>query len=153
MTTDQLDILIRRYFDGDTTLDEEQQLRLLLADHAYDSPQADEARAVMGMIGAMARKHKRRPMEKSRISPKMRWPALARAAAVAALVAVGAVTLLQSSPDCVAYAYGKRVDSPELAMHFMMSDFDALGDAQSQVQNQIEADFSAIANALNDENN
>lgn len=52
----ELDMLIDRYFEGETTLAEENRLRLLLATSASREPKVEEARAVMGVF-AVARKH------------------------------------------------------------------------------------------------
>lgn len=158
-----INALIDKYFDGETTVAEERLLREMLADPSYDNDAADETRATMAAIDAMASKAQHSPntqkqsLRESKLLPTLRrpsaafWSHLARAAAVAAVIIVGAIAIFKPAPDCVAYAYGHRVDSPELALQFMMSDLEAVGAAQDAVQSQIAADFSAIANALDNE--
>lgn len=148
-----INTLINKYFDGETTVAEERQLREMLANPAYDSPEADEARATMAMIDAMAATaHRNVHLKPALHRPRHAfWSQCAKAAAVAVVITVGAIAIFKPSPDCVAYAYGHRVDSPELALQFMMSDLEAVGAAQDAVQTQIAADFSAFANAMNNE--
>ncbi|MCM1482747.1 MAG: hypothetical protein NC043_00290 [Muribaculaceae bacterium] len=48
-TDTTLHTLINKYFDAETTLDEERTLRRMLADARYTSAEADEARAVLSV--------------------------------------------------------------------------------------------------------
>ncbi len=148
MTPHDLDILINRYFEGETTAAEEQRLRALLADPSYDSEAADEARVAMAAFGILVEKRGSDLNAKPRFI-RSSWSTAARAAAVAAVILGCTFAFLRpSSPDCVAYAYGHRVESPELALQFMMDDLEAMGNAQEAVQAQINADFSALGEAF-----
>ena len=51
-----LNQLIELYFEGMTTLEQERQLRSMLADGRFRSREADEARAVLG-VSAILRSH------------------------------------------------------------------------------------------------
>lgn len=101
----ELDTLIDRYFEGETTLAEENRLRLLLATSASSEPKVEEARAVMGVF-AMARKQdaltaKRAVASKVATAPGMKvvngtmdkrrkrsaiWSTIAAAASIAVLL-------------------------------------------------------------------
>lgn len=104
----ELDTLIDRYFEGETTLAEEKRLRLLLATSASREPKVEEARAVMGIF-AMARRQsgfaaipgKSAGMVKAAVSPKTEsanvkaaarrkrgavWSTIAAAASIAVLL-------------------------------------------------------------------
>lgn len=137
--------LIEKYFDATATLDEERQLRAMLADPAFDSAEADEARAVLSV---------------SLVSPPLRterrlhrrFRPLAVAASLAVLLALGA-TLLTSrvpEPDCVAYIGGQRVDNPDRVMEMVNADLSLLGSVQRETATDITNQFSELASAINE---
>lgn len=127
-----LNQLIELYFEGMTTLEQERQLRSMLADGQFRSPEADEARAVMG-ISAMLQ----RPKTVRR--HRLRMQRVAAAAAV--LLTVGAITGYFSGTgartvpqsDCFAYVGTELVQDPD----------EVLGIMQEQL-----ADMSAVADEV-----
>lgn len=78
---DELLRLVDRYFEGETSLEEERQLRCLLAESESDSVEIEEARAVMGLF-ACARSRAPR----SRQGRRSLWFPLSVAASVAVII-------------------------------------------------------------------
>ena len=137
----ELEKLIDRYFEGDTTIDEEQALRQCLADCPWDSEAIDEARFTMGYF--IAHKQQQRA---SRVSNRFRYMAIA--ASIALLMAVGIGSLLhyqsQTNNMCVAYVNGKTIDNDDAVMALIANDLNAMDDASMSV----EAQLSSIGEAL-----
>lgn len=117
--------LVERYFEADTTEEEEQALRRFLAtEEAAARPEFDEARAVMGFLAVGQRlaasaapapeagKGKRRPL--------LRLPLARVAVAASVLIAAGSLLWLhrpqsESLPPadaCIAYIGGKPTTDP-----------------------------------------
>lgn len=87
---EELHRLIGLYYEGMTTLAEEQRLRSMLANPVYNSPEVEEARAVMGLF-ACARRHagEVKPANTSRGNRVRRtsvWVAMSAAASVAVII-------------------------------------------------------------------
>ncbi len=146
MTNRELHDLINRYFNGETSLDEERTLRRVLAKPPHGAPAhdplANEARAVMGFaLAAPARKTKRVPMM---------WRSVAA-------VAVGAITATtitignfgNREPQYVAYLNGERIADKEAVMNLMLSDLHEMGVASANVETDIANDLNEIADIMN----
>ena len=100
---DKWQALVERYFEGETTLDEEKALRAFLAEN--DDPEYDGVRAVMGYVIAA----KDRPARSGKIA---RWiPAVAVAAAVSLLVWINV-----DKDQCVIYDGTDRISDNALVM-------------------------------------
>ena len=100
MTQDYWKSLIDKYFEAETTPEEERALREFLA--RTDDPAFDEARAVLGYFSAQ----RSRRATRGRV---VRLTGFAAAAAGLALVAVLGHSLLPRTDDtCVMYAYGEK---------------------------------------------
>jgi len=150
MNMQELDRLIARYFDGETTLDEERKLRKMLASPDATENAADEARAVMGIFAAQrtckrvaAKHHKRLSL----------WHA---AAGMAILLAAGAALLHipGKSVDniCIAYCGGSEISDHSDVLAIMDADLSAMACAAGNIDTSIEDDFGAIINAINTSN-
>ena len=139
---EELEQLIDRYFEGDTTVEEEQTLRQCLADCPWDSEAIDEARFTMGYFTA----HKQQQHRANRVSNRFRYTAIA--ASIALLMAVGIGTLLhyqsQTNNMCVAYVNGKTIDNDDAVMALIANDLNAMDDASMSM----EAQLSSIGEAL-----
>lgn len=135
----QADELLKRYYDGLTTDEEERLLRIFLAS---DRAAADERyradRAVMGLAVYGRRLHqKKRPV---RLRPL-------RVAAVVAGLVVGAGVvghLLQNNDVCVAYINGQKYTDREMVMARMRQTLCAAttpADEIPSVEEQLQAVF------------
>jgi hypothetical protein len=102
----ELEQLISRYFDGETSIQEEKMLREALADCPWNSETIDEARFTMGYFAA----HRH---EAQRVSKRnYRRQLIGIAASIAVILAAGGYALWhqqQPSDVCIAYVNGKVV--------------------------------------------
>ncbi|MDE5643611.1 MAG: hypothetical protein K2I56_08985 [Muribaculaceae bacterium] len=132
--------LIELYFDGMTSLDEERQLRRLLADGRFRSAEAEEARAVMCVAVGLSPTCSRKPR---------RLPAFGRvaAAAVAAVAVVsaglyfgsGEKTLpVSKGQECYAYVGTELVRDPEVVMEIMQAQLAEMSEVADDFSRDIE---------------
>jgi hypothetical protein len=141
--------LIDRFFDGETTLDEEQQLYAFFSE-ATSLP--DDLEALRPMFRAydalqsvsLATQQTRRPVF------RRWWLPLSVAAGVTVLLLGGAAVLFtrHASPvpaaeeEFVAYIYGERTTDPAIVMAEMQTTMVALqGDGSDVVKEQLKAMF------------
>lgn len=120
MNSKNLDELINRYFDAETTLEEERELqRLITGPYATDA-RYDEVRAVMGFT-AVGRKLRRKSHRSVRL-----WQVAA--AAVVVLMLGGIYTIQQAHPDdvCIAYVNGRKVTNPDEVVKLMQQEMQAV---------------------------
>lgn len=146
MNQHELDRLIARYFDGETSLAEERRLRLLLARPEATGDAADEARAVMGVFAAQrAAMHTQRRTR--RTAP---W----RVAAAITLIAGVAVALLLPRHEVgnyTAYCDGTEITDRDHVLAFMQADLSAMGHAAADLGTSVAADFGEMSNAITSE--
>ena len=88
ITRQQLEGLIAKYFDGQTSVAEEQMLKQCLAHYQWHGDVIDEARFTMGMLSVGADKH-RRANRAARIVPVWRIAAAAASASSCKSLAAG----------------------------------------------------------------
>lgn len=143
MNQHELEKLIARYFDGETSLAEERRLRMLLARPEATGEAADEARAVMGVFAAQ-RASMRPQRRTSRTAP---WRA---AAAIAMIVAVAMALLLprHEAGSYTAYCDGTEITDRDHVLAFMHDDLSAMGHAADDLGSSVAADFGEMSNAL-----
>ena len=131
----ELEQLINRYFDGETSLQEEQMLREALADCPWSSELIDEARFTMGYI-ATHKQHGRRANTSAR-----RYRIAAIAASVAIVLAVGISTIWHYQPQsdnvCVAYVNGKTINNDDAVMALIANDLSSMEDASQSMAAQL----------------
>ena len=140
-TQAELERLIGRYFDGETSVQEEQLLRETLAHCPWSSEAIDDARMVMGYFAAHCREQKRTFKKISR--RKM----IGIAASTALVIGVGILALWHPSVDnsvCVAYVNGKTVNNDETVMAMIESDLNEMGDASMGITAQLSSMGEAI---------
>ncbi len=134
MNTPELHNLIERYFNADTSLEEERLLRRELATgiNNPDDPVIQEACAVMGLHVI-----RRKPAAISRktVSP----PIWRNVAAVAVAIAVtgsllSGVIRQQSTGECVAYVNGQRISDRDAVMKLMFSDLNEMEEASNCIR-------------------
>ena len=143
----ELEQLINRYFDGETSVQEEQMLRETLADCPWSSEVIDEARFTMGYFVAH-RKAEQRASKKS-----YRRQVIGIAASIAIILAIGIPAMYHSwfapQPQCIAYVNGKVIDNDEAVMALIASDLSKMEDAS----NNMAAQLQSLGEALELDNN
>ena len=143
----ELEQLINRYFDGETSVQEEQMLRETLADCPWSSEVIDEARFTMGYFVA----HRKAGQQTSKKS--YRRQVISIAASIAIILAIGIPTMYHSwfapQPQCIAYVNGKVIDNDEAVMALIASDLSKMEDAS----NSMAAQLQSLGEALELDNN
>ena len=137
----ELEQLIEHYFNGETSVQEEQLLRETLAHCAWNSEAIDDARMVVGYFAAHCQ-------EQQRTSKKIsRRQIIGIAASIALIIGVGIFTLWHPSVDnsmCVAYVNGKTVNNNEAVMAMIESDLTEMGAASMGITAQLSSLGEAI---------
>ena len=137
----ELEKLITRYFEGETSLQEEHMLRDCLADCPWQGETIDEARFTLGYF--TAHKHQSRTSVKS--SNRFRIAAIA--ASIAVLLTVGVGTLWhnsQSDGECIAYINGKTIHNEKEVLSLMQNDLNEIGNATQSLADQLSSLGEAI---------
>lgn len=137
----ELEQLINRYFDGETSIEEEQALRQCLADCPWHSEIINEALFTMGYFTA----HKQTRVSDKKHSGRVRWTAIA--ATIAVLLTVGAGVLWQSRQTndvCVAYVNGKAIHNEQEVLSLMQDDLNEMGNATQGLAEQLSSLGDAI---------
>jgi hypothetical protein len=137
----ELEELIGRYFDGETTIEEEQVLKQCLAECPWNSEAIDEARFTMGYFTA----HKQQSSRVAKRVNRSRFTAIA--ASIAVLLAVGAGLLWQAGQAddvCVAYVNGKAIHNEKEILSLMHNDLNAMGKATQGLAEQLSSLGDAI---------
>ncbi len=137
----ELERLIKRYFDGETSIQEEQILRETLADCPWNSEVIDEARFTMGFFAAHCQ-------EKARTARKShRHQLIGIAASIAIILAAGGFAMWhqqQLSDVCIAYVNGKVVEDNHQVMALVANDLSKMDNAANAMTNQL----SSLGEAL-----
>lgn len=137
---DELEQLIERYFEGETSLQEEQLLRQSLASCQWSSDIIDEARFTLGYFSAHKQQHRQRPaINRSRY--------IAIAASIALLLTLGIGVLWQSQHyknECIAYVNGKAIHNEREVLNLMQSDLNEMGNATQSIEEQLSSLGEAI---------
>lgn len=144
--------LIDRYFDGATTLAEEQRLRTLLADPTLQGEEIDSARAVVAYTlfdnakSALSTGNSKKRSSRHRMI-------ISAAAAVAFAIIIPAITAIIHRTDasdaqsgiCVAYIDGHTVTETEKVMAIVDDNLAEFSEALSGTEEQINSDLSAFS--------
>ena len=140
-TQAELEALIEQYFEGMTSLEQEDAMRQCLAHCPWSSEAIDDARMVMGYFAAHSKQHRRS------VSRSMRQGIIGIAASIAVILAVGGYVLWhQSQPGdmCIAYVNGKVVNDNDKVMALVANDMSKMDDATDAMTNQL----SSLGEAL-----
>lgn len=141
----ELEALIERYFEGMTTLEQEDALRQCLAHCPWSSETIDEAQMVMGYFAAHGAHQQRQD------GRGMRQRVVGIAATIAVILAVGGYALWhqqQPSDVCIAYVNGRVVSGNDQVKALVGADLDRLNDATNAMANQL----STLGEALEIDN-
>ena len=143
----ELEQLINRYFDGETSVQEEQMLRETLADCPWSSEVIDEARFTIGYFVA----HRKAGQQTSKKS--YRRQVIGIAASIAIILAIGIPAMYHSwfapQPQCIAYVNGKVIYNDDVVMALIASDLSKMEDAS----NSMAAQLQSLGEALELDNN
>lgn len=137
----ELEQLINRYFDGETSVQEEQMLREALADCPWSSDIIDEALFTMGYFSAHSHQQQRK------VKNNYRRQLIGIAASIAIILAVGGYALWhqqQPSDECIAYVNGKIVEDNDKVMALIANDMSKMDNAANAMTNQL----SSLGEAL-----
>ena len=136
----ELEQLIERYFDGETSVQEEQMLRAALADCPWSSETIDEARFTMGYFAAHSRETQRTKKSNSRRQP------IGIAASIAIILAVGVYAWHHHQPGdvCIAYVNGQVVQDNDKVMALVADDMSKMDNASNAMTDQL----SSLGEAL-----
>lgn len=139
--------LIELYFEGETTLEQERELRRMLATSPLRTPEVEEARAVLGVVAMI-------PRERVIRSPSRFIPVIQRVAAAAAiLVAVIGISVYlthvpeapaDNSDECFAYIGQEEVRDPEVVLDIMHEQLSYMAAVSDEVNQDIENNLNII---------
>ena len=131
--------LSERWFDALLTEDEERALKAFLA--STDDPDFDEIKAVAGFFatgkavyGAQEENH--RPARQRRTTHRLAWAAIAVAASLALVAAIGLYNQRQN--QCYILAYGEKNTDKELALESMEATLSSLFGTAPDIEKELE---------------
>lgn len=152
----QLQLLIDRYFDGLTTLDEERRLRRLLSEPHTPTEATREALAVISFTHHI--EHKQTNVAVARKKKLRLHPLVKLSAAAAVLAVVGAsifslwksdITLEQNSAATYyAHIGGSRIVDHDEIEQLMFEQLSEINQASDDMQADIDNDLQTLSNAL-----
>lgn len=137
----ELEQLIERYFDSETSIQEEKMLRGALAHCKWSSEVIDEARFAMGYFAAHSQESQRATKRNNH------HPLLGIAASIAIIIAAGGYALWhqqQPSDVCIAYVNGKVVKDNDKVMTLVANDMSKMDNAANAMVNQLSSLGEAI---------
>lgn len=137
--------LIERYFNAETTLEEERRLRQLLADTPPGDQLADEAKAVMGFSLCAPRR------KKARLIPQGIRAWLSAAATIAIVFTIGLFMpdSHDSTPDMIyASINGHEVTDNNRVMQMMQAELSDMAEASEYVSDCIDEEWNAMREAF-----
>ena len=138
----ELEQLIERYFDGDTTTQEERELRQCLAECPWSSEIIDEARFTLGFFATHSQLKRRHII---RLSGRFRITSIAASVAVLLAIGIGMLWQSQQSKDmCVAYVNGKVIHDEKEVLSLMQGDLNDMGNATQGLADQLSSLGEAI---------
>lgn len=131
--------LSERWLDALLTEDEERALKAFLA--STDDPDFDEIKAVAGFFatgkavyGAQEDNH--RPARQRRTTHQLAWAAIAVAASLALVAAIGLYNQRQN--QCYILAYGEKSTDKELALESMEATLSSLFGTAPDIEKELE---------------
>lgn len=137
-----LERLIQRYFDGETSVQEERELRQCLADCPWTSEAIDEARFTMGYFVAHCQ------VNQHHVSKPKRHQFLGIAASIAILLAVGVFAFWQTRQAnenmCIAYVDGHAIHDDGEVMTLIEDQLNDIDEASHGMAAQLSSLSDAI---------
>lgn len=145
-TQTELEQLIERYFEGETSVQEEQELRQCLADCSWSSELIDEARFTMGYFAA--HRKTRQHVAKRNYQRQI----IGIAASVAIILGIGISVFsshwLTPQYECIAYVNGEVIsENQEAIMSLIAQDLNDMDMATREMAGIIADDMSEMSEA------
>jgi ferric-dicitrate binding protein FerR (iron transport regulator) len=142
--------LTRRYFEGETTLEEEAELRRFVVSDASSDPAFDELRAVIS-YSARPREAMVRPIAPARPA-RVAWMRVAAVALLLVGCGLGYLHFRSSADEghLQAYVYGEKVTDPDEVMDQMRSVMQDVcgGSPNAVIQSQMKNVLNPAGKAL-----
>ena len=131
--------LSERWFDALLTEDEERALKAFLA--STDDPDFDEIKAVAGFFATGkavygAQEENLRPARQRRTTHQLAWAAIAVAASLALVAAIGLYNQRQN--QCYILAYGEKNTDKEFALESMEATLSSLFGTAPDIEKELE---------------
>lgn len=154
---ERIERLAGAYFEGETSLSEEKELRMILASHPeIVSPETEELRAILGLF-AVSRVQGRPTAVTSR-KPWMRMalkPVLAittsAAATVAILIGLSSQDAQAADADVCFTRVGEiTIDNPQKVKDTALSEMRLIAEASEELNSSVAADFSLLREGLDE---
>lgn len=137
---DNIHTLIQKYFEALTTVDEERELRKMLASGRYQGEDIDEARAVMGLNVAISKKPR---------FARRRWASvMVKAASVAAAI-IGSCALFMLKGENDQYVINGKEVSRIVALAQMQNDLMLFSASSNEVKQEITDDIESMSVMFN----
>lgn len=152
----EIEALVARYFEAETTDEEESRLRRLLCSPKGQDPRFDEVRAVLGFLAVGRQIHRQQPNpteQPARRRPLLRRPLAVAAAIVTICLAGTAVWTAQRTIDAdrntevyIAYIGKRKITDKNIVMREMHNSLAAVNAAESAptVEEQLEDMFDML---------
>lgn len=142
------DELAARYFEAQTTPEEERMLRRFLASPAGADARFDALRAVMGYVAVGRSLSRPKRAARRRLPDARLWRAVAAVCIVAGIGAAVGVGHYRRENICVAYVAGHKETSPEAVMQYMETAFSqTVGDETAPtMEEQLGRMFNVLEN-------
>lgn len=148
MDNDILHRLIDKYFEGDTSLEEEKMLLELLMESEPEDEAVRSTLAVMGYsrLSPSDGNRVKKPLSKWRY----RFAGIAAACAVAAVCVTVVLTYpLGSGADhCLAYVAGEKIESRDVVVELMELQLGEFSEAATEIDKAVMDDFSEMGTIL-----
>lgn len=157
MTKEERHILIERYFEAETSAEEERKLRDVLLKLPFPDAEEREALAVMGYASVipMSNNHASETSSKSYLRNVSFGKRMMQYAAVAGgliVIAAGIAAVwnarLQEQSRCIAYVGGVEITDESHVMDIVSSQLAEISEISAEMNSEISGDFNEIRNAL-----
>lgn len=154
LSLEELELLIERYFEGETSEEEELRLRVELCDCTYCSRLIDECLVTMGYF-SVGKRVEREKRTRGKVKVLRR---VASVAAMTAIVLVLGLTLLKpdndafGEGDCVAYVNGVEVNDHEEVLALVKSSLNDMSMTTEIEPICMETQFSMIREIMLENN-
>lgn len=153
----RIEQLAGAYFEGETSLSEEKELRMILASHpGIVTPEAEELRAIFGLFAAA--RVQERPAAAAPRKPRMRRalkPVLAittsAAATVAILIGLSSQDARASDTDVCFMRVGEiTIENPQKVKDAAFGEMRLIVEASEELNSSVAADFSLLREGLDE---
>jgi hypothetical protein len=151
LTQSQLESLVERYFECETTDDEEEQLRKELASTQWESPAIDEAKVTMGFMSVGLSLHNKKA-RKSRSVIVRRAISIAATVIVIFTLAIFTYNRINIERDtCVAYVADEKISNDDKVLGMIKNDLGDMHEASTGVNDKVQQQLGSIGDALDSE--